>query len=104
MSLSSAVALAMAKRAGVEVPPGLFTLPTRGWRGETMRRLLSETRPLTNGGLPGYRLDYALGTTDGTARRMRVLLVRLASGHGIRGRIRRVTELPRRVRSRLEHP
>jgi len=98
------VALAMARRAGVEVPHGLFTLPTRGWRGETMRRLLSETWPLTNGGVPGYRLDYALGTTDGRGQRMKVLLVRLASGHGIRGRIRRTTELPRRVFSRAEHP
>ena len=87
------VALAMARRAGVEVPPGLFNLPTRGRRGETMRWLASETWPLTHDGIPGYRLDYALSTTDGTTRRMKVLLVRLASGHGIRGRVRSATQL-----------
>ncbi len=94
-------ALAMARRAGLEVPPGLFTLPSRGWRGETMRRLLSETWPLTNRDLPGYRLDYALAMTDGGAQRLKVLFVRLASGpRGIRGRIHRATEFPRRVLSR----
>ena len=91
------VALAMAGRAGLEAPEGLFTLPRRGWRGEAMRRLLSETWPLTGDEVPGYRLGYALGTTDSTAQRVKVLLVRLASGHGIRGRLRRTTELPRRV-------
>ena len=94
------VALAMARRAGVEVPLGLFTLPTRGWRGETIRGLLSETWPLTNRVVPGYRLDYALSTTDTSTQRMRVLFVRLASGHGIRGAIRRTTQLPRRVLGR----
>ena len=98
------VALAMARRAGVEVPPGLFTLPTRGWRGKTIQGLLSETWPLTTRILPGYRLDYALSTTDGRARRMKVLLVRLASGHGIRGMIRRAARLPRRMLGRPEHP
>jgi hypothetical protein len=96
------VALAMARRAGVEVPPGLFGLPTRGRRGETMRWLASETRPLTHDGIPGYRLDYALSTTDGRARRAKVLFVRLASGHGIRGRVRRAARLPRRALGRAE--
>jgi hypothetical protein len=97
------VALAMARRAGVEVPQGLFSLPTRGRRGETMRSLSSETWPLTHDGIPGYRLDYALSTTDGRARRMKVLVVRLASGHGIRGRLRGATQRPRRVPGRSEH-
>ena len=57
------VALAMARRAGVVVPPDLFTLPTRGWRGKTIRGLLAETWPLTTRVLPGYRLDYTLSTT-----------------------------------------
>jgi hypothetical protein len=92
----------MARRAGVEVPPGLFSLPTRGRRGETMRWLSSETWPLTHDGIPGYRLDYALSTTDGRARRMKILLVRLASGHGIRGRVRGAMQLPRRVLGRSD--
>jgi hypothetical protein len=97
------VALTMARRAGVNVPSGLFSLPTRGRRGETMRSLASETWPLTHDGIPGYRLDYALSTTDGRARRMKVLLVRLASGHGIRGRVRSAAQVPRRVLRRAEH-
>ena len=40
-------ALAMARRAGVDAPAGLFPLPTRGQRGDAMRRLLSVTWPLT---------------------------------------------------------
>jgi hypothetical protein len=68
-----------------------------------MQWLASETWPLTHGGIPGYRLDYALSTTDGRARRMKVLVVRLASGHGIRGRVRSATRLPRRVLGRAEH-
>ncbi len=96
-------ALAMARRAGVDSPPGLFALPTRGRRGEKMRRLLSETRPLTERELPRYRLDYALTITDGRTRRMKVALVHLVSGYGIRGRIRWAARLPRRVFRRSAH-
>ena len=35
---------------------------------------------------------------------MKVLLVRLASGHGIRGMILRGARLPRRVLGQPEHP
>ncbi|HWD54987.1 MAG TPA: nucleotidyltransferase family protein [Acidimicrobiales bacterium] len=90
-------ALAMARRAGVEVPPELFPLPTRGWRGEAMARLLSVTWPLTHLELPGYQLNYALA--DDRAQRVKILLVLLASGYGIGARVRRVAALPRRART-----
>ena len=88
-------ALAMARRAGVEAPPELFPLPTRGWRGEAMARLLSESWPLTHLELPGYQLNYALA--DDRTQRVKILLVLLASGHGIGGHFRRVVGLPRRA-------
>jgi hypothetical protein len=88
-------ALALARRAGVEAPPELFPVPTRGWRGEAMGQLLSVTWPLTHLELPGYQLNYTLA--DGRAQRVKILLVLLASGHGIGGRFRRVTALPRRA-------
>ena len=47
------VALAMARRAGVDAPTGLFPLPAGGWRGDAMGRLLSVTWPLTHLELPG---------------------------------------------------
>ncbi|HEY1650654.1 MAG TPA: nucleotidyltransferase family protein [Acidimicrobiales bacterium] len=88
-------ALAMARRAGVEAPPELFPLPTRGWRGEAVRQLLSPTWPLRHLELPGYQLNYALA--DQRTQRIKILLVLLASGHGIGGRVRRVAALPRRA-------
>ncbi len=97
-------ALAMTRRAGAEVPLGLFPLPTRGWRGESMQRMLAETWPLAERDHPGYRLDYALTVTDDPAQRMKILLVRLASGHGIRGRVRQVAHVPQRVLSRAPQP
>ena len=71
-------ALEMARRAGVDTPAGLFPLPTRGRRGDTMRRLLSVTWPLTQLELPGYRLNYAL--TDSAARRAKIVFVHLVHG------------------------
>jgi hypothetical protein len=88
-------ALALARRAGIEAPTELFPVPTRGWRGEAMQQLLSVTWPLTHLDLPGYQLNYTLA--DGRTQRVKILLVLLASGHGIGGRFRRVTGLPRRA-------
>jgi hypothetical protein len=91
-------ALEMARRAGVDAPTGLFPLPTRGQRGDAMRRLLSVTWPLTQLELSGYRLNYAL--TDRRARRAKMLFLHLALGHGLRARVRRMAGLPPRAPSR----
>ncbi len=74
-------ALALARRAGVEVPPGMFELPTRGWRGESLRRLLAVDWPLAHPELHRYALTYAL--TDSPALRLKMLLVTLSSWHGL---------------------
>ncbi len=95
-------ALGMARRAGVDAPADLFPLPTRGRRGEAMRRLLSVTWPLTQFELPGSQLTYAL--TDSRATRARTLFVLLVTGHGLRARARRVAGLPRRAFSRSQPP
>ena len=91
-------ALAMARRAGVDAPAGLFPLPTRGRRGDAMAALLSVTWPLTQLELSGYRLNYAL--TDSRSRRASMLVDHLARGHGLRARARRVLGLPSRTPSR----
>jgi hypothetical protein len=90
-------ALAMARRAGVDAPTGLFPLPTRGWRGAAMRQLLSVSWPLTHLELPGYQLNYAL--TDDRMQRLKILLVLRGSGYGIGSRVRRIAALPRRALS-----
>src|ERR1700689_3946069 len=72
-------ALAMARRAGLDAPAGLFPLPTRGHRGESVRRLLSVTWPLRQLDLTDYQFNYAL--TDGRARRARMLFRHLVLGH-----------------------
>jgi hypothetical protein len=95
-------ALELARRVGVDTPPGLFPLPTWGWRGDAMRRLLSVTWPLTQRELPGYQLNYAL--TDARAKRVKILLVLLLTGHGLRARARRVVGLPPRALSRPRPP
>ena len=92
-------ALEMARRAGVDTPVGLFPLPTRGSRGDTMRRLLSVTWPLTQRELPAYRFNYAL--TDSRARRANMRFLHLVLGHGVRARARRAVGLPPRTRPRL---
>jgi Uncharacterised nucleotidyltransferase len=91
-------ALALARHAGVESPARLFPLPTTGWRGEALDHLQSVTWPLTHLGVPGYHLNYAL--TDAPARRLKILLVLLASGHGIGTGARRAAGLPRRALAR----
>jgi hypothetical protein len=53
--------------------------------------------PLTHLELPGYQLNYAL--TDDRMQRLKILLVLRGSGHGIGGRVRRITSLPRRALS-----
>lgn len=60
-----------------------------------MRQLLSTSWPLTHLELPGYQLNYAL--TDDAVQRVKILLVLLASGYGIGGRMRRVASLPHRA-------
>jgi hypothetical protein len=90
-------ALAMARRAGLDAPVGLFPLPTRGQRGDSVRQLLSVTWPLRQGDLTDYRFAYAL--TEGRARRARMLFRHLVLGHGLRDRARRVAGRPARARS-----
>jgi hypothetical protein len=79
-------ALELARRIGVDSPAGLFRLPSRGWRGDALRQLLDVNWPLDHLALPGYQLNYALADTR--ARRLKILLVLLASGHGIGTRAR----------------
>ena len=93
-------ALAMARRAGLDAPVELFPLPARGRRGDSVRRLLSVTWPLTQLDLSDYQFNYAL--TDGRARRAGMLFRHLVLGHGLRDRARRMAGLPPRARSRLE--
>jgi hypothetical protein len=93
-------ALAMARRAGLDAPVGLFPLPARGHRGDSVRRLLSVTWPLSQLDLTDYQFNYAL--TDGRARRARMLVRHLVLGHGLRDRARRVAGLPPRTPSRQE--
>jgi len=59
-------------------------------------RLLSVTWPPTHPELPGYQLNYAL--TDARAQRVKILLVLLASGHGVGTRARRLAGLTHRSR------
>jgi hypothetical protein len=96
-------AFALAERAGVESPPYLSALPTRGWRGSAMRQLTDVEWPLSHLALPGYHLNYALAETR--TRRLRILFVLLGSGYGIGQSFRRVFTAPsrffRRVRRRL---
>ena len=94
------VALAMARRAGLDTPVGLFPLPNHGCRGDTVHRLLSVTWPLRQGDLTDYQFNYAL--TEGRARRARMLFRHLVLGHGLRDRARRAAGLPPRAPSRLE--
>ncbi len=91
-------ALALARRAGVDAPPALFPLPTRGWRGDALRRLQSVDWPLAHLELPGYQLNYAL--TDDRLQRVKILLVLLASGHGLGRHVRATLDLPRRMLAR----
>jgi hypothetical protein len=97
-----AAALALAGRVGVEPPAGLFPVPTRGWRGVAMDRLLSVTWPLNHLELPGYHLNYAL--TDARAQRLKILLVLLASGHRVGTRARHAVSWPRRARLATSRP
>jgi hypothetical protein len=97
-----AAALALAGHVGVEAPAGLFTLPTKGWRGVAIDHLVSVTWPLSHLDLPGYHLNYAL--TDAPAQRLKILLVLLASGHRIGSRARHAASWPRREHLRAEAP
>ena len=88
------VALAMAARAGLDAPSNLFPLPTSGWRGDSIRRLLSVTWPLTQLDLTDYQFNYAL--TDSRAARAGMLYRHLVLGHELRNRARRLAGLGHR--------
>jgi hypothetical protein len=88
-------ALELARRVGVDAPSEYFPLPTRGWRGRTLRRLLSVTWPLTTHELHRYHLTYAL--TDAPARRIRSLVTLVGNWHGFQIRVQTVGGL-------LRHP
>jgi hypothetical protein len=98
----AAAALALAARVGVEPPAGLFSLPSRGWRGVAVDQLVSVSWPLSHLDLPGYHLNYAL--TDAPAQRLKILLVLLASGHRIGSRARHAATWPRRALVGAETP
>lgn len=90
-----ATALGMAGHAGLEVPEGMFPLPTtRGARGDALRRMVSVTWPLDQGTLTDYRFTSAV--TDRRSLRARMLVEHLVLGHGLRNRARRRLGLPRR--------
>ena len=78
-------ALEMARRVGVDTPSGYFPLPTYGWRGRTLRRLLLVTWPLTTHELHRYHLTYAL--TDLPVQRVRSLLTLFGRWHGLQMRV-----------------
>jgi hypothetical protein len=88
-------ALELARRVGVDAPSDLFPLPTHGWRGRTLRRLVSPTWPVTVHELHRYHLNYAL--TDVPAQRVRGLLTLVGKWHGLQMRVRT-------VRGQLRHP
>jgi hypothetical protein len=88
-------ALELARRVGVDAPCGLFPLPTHGWRGHTLHRLLSVSWPMTTHELHRYHLTYAL--TDAPAQRMRSLLRLVGNWHGLQTRVQTVGGL-------LSHP
>jgi len=77
-------ALELARRVGVDAPSEYFPLPTHGWRGRTLRRLLSITWPVTAHELHRYHLTYAL--TDDPAQRVRNLLALVGKWHGLKMR------------------
>jgi hypothetical protein len=78
-------ALALARRVGVDAPSEYFPLPTHGWRGRTLRQLLSVTWPLTAHELHRYHLTYAL--TDAPTQRVRSLLALVGKWHGLKMRV-----------------
>jgi hypothetical protein len=88
-------ALELARRVGVDAPSEYFPLPTHGWRGRTLRRLLSVTWPLTTHELHRYHVTYAL--TDVPAQRVRSLLALVGRWHGLQMRVRTMGGL-------LRHP
>jgi hypothetical protein len=94
-----AAALALARRAGVNSPEGLFTLPTKGWRGAAIRQLTDVEWPLAHLELPGYHLNYALADTR--RRRWQILLVLLGSGYGIGKAWRRLVRAPAALATRV---
>jgi hypothetical protein len=78
-------ALAMARHAGVESPRDLFPMPKHGWRGQTLRQLLSVTWPMTTRELHRFQLTYAL--TDAPAQRLRSMGLTIRNWHGLEMRV-----------------
>lgn len=70
-------ALALARRAGVEVPDALLPLPTRGWRAAALEPLVGITWPLVHDDISTFHLRFALA--DSFGRRLALLA---GSGHG----------------------
>ncbi len=97
-----AAALALASRAGVDVPDAMFSLPAYGWRGSAMRQLTDVAWPLAHLELPGYQLNYALADTR--RKRLKILLVLIGSGYGIGKTVRRVLGVPGAVFTRIRSP
>jgi len=96
-----AVALAMAQRAGVAVPPGVFELHKEARNSPALRLLLSETWPLVSEACDGFGLDYRLSTADRRRQRARLRVVHAASNHRIRARLRHAVVAPRRALTRV---
>ena len=71
-----AAALALARNAGVVVPPDLMRMPDRGWRAAALACLVDTSWPLAASDVPTFHLRYAL--VDGWSRRLHLLL---SSGH-----------------------
>jgi hypothetical protein len=88
-------ALELARRAGVDAPSGYFPLPTHGWRGRTLRRLLSVTWPMTTDELHRYHLTYAV--TDDPVLRARSLVALVGRWHGLQVRVQKLG-------GRVHHP
>jgi len=66
-----AAAMALARRAGVTSPDGLFPLPETGWRATALRRLMDPLRPIA---APDQRaLHTSCALTDGGWQRLRLL-------------------------------
>lgn len=66
------VALQLAARTGLPVPPGGAGLPQGGWRGGALAPLLDPGWPIDNGAAEEWVLRYAL--TDMPAARLRLLV------------------------------
>jgi hypothetical protein len=58
-----AVALAMARRVGVDAPRAMFPLPSHGWRRGALDALVDPGWPVRHDELPTFHLRFALADT-----------------------------------------